>query len=491
MPLLDRYFEGNPLELSPGPHLFIDDYLVEDRWGLDRVLQQPEKHLRNPVLVRDRPWEGDLAYRPCVIDDPERGCFRMWYQCFSSTNYFGAGGPPYHLCYAESDDGFNWNKPLMDVCPYPGHDGPTNVVYCGTHRNRVQGVQVWRDEEEADAARRYKMICVEARPHPGDGALQSGVELCVSPDGLQWTLAGDRPILDYHSDCFNHAVRDPGTGRWLLYCRPIHMSATGRREPTGQTGRRHTRRRISVMASRDFSTWSYPRVCMYPDERDTPDYDSCRVFAYAGQLLMLYAAMEGDHTGTNEARLASSRDGLHWERYHTREAFLGRGRGGDWDAGQVIPDGPVESGGLLLFYYSGTAHPQYDSRRNGGIGVASLRPGQLVSQEAGDRPGYLLTREVVLDGSELRLNTLARGLNYAEQWIRVEIARRPELGGHRDHGQAIEGFELEACDPLHGTRTDAPVTWAGNGDLSSLAGKPVYLRFEVKNMGLCGFEVAG
>ena len=29
----------------------------------------------------------------------------------------------------------------------------------------------------------------------------------------------------------------------------------------------------------------------------------------------------------------------------------------------------------------------------------------------------------------------------------------------------------------------------GQGDMSALAGKPVYLRFEVKNMGLCGFEM--
>ena len=119
------------------PQLLIDDYMVEDRWALERVLHQPDKFLRNPVLVRDRPWEGDLAYRPWVIWDEDYGCFRMWYQCFSFTNYYGAGGPPYHLCYAESSDGFNWEKPLMEVCEYPGF-AKTNVVYCGTHYQRVQ-----------------------------------------------------------------------------------------------------------------------------------------------------------------------------------------------------------------------------------------------------------------------------------------------------------------------------------------------------------------
>ena len=35
-----------------------------------------------------------------------------------------------------------------------------------------------------------------------------------------------------------------------------------------------------------------------------------------------------------------------------------------------------------------------------------------------------------------------------------------------------------------------PVTWNGSPDLSALLGKPIYLRFEIVNMGLFSFKVA-
>ena len=53
---------------------------------------------------------------------------------------------------------------------------------------------------------------------------------------------------------------------------------------------------------------------------------------------------------------------------------------------------------------------------------------------------------------------------------------------------SVPGFSLDDSDALRGTRTDMPVTWA-SPDLSALVGKPVYLRFEIVNMGLFSFRV--
>ncbi len=76
-----------------------------------------------------------------------------------------------------------------------------------------------------------------------------------------------------------------------------------------------------------------------------------------------------------------------------------------------------------------------------------------------------------------------------EQLVRAEIARHPPLGGHYGSSQPYPGFSLDESDALRGTRTDMPVTWNGSPDLSALAGKPVYLRFEIINMGLFAFTV--
>ncbi len=490
---LEKYYEGEPLRIGDETQLLMDDFIVEDRWRLTRTLHHPDKYLRNPILLRDKPWEGDLACRPWVIRDEGYGRYRMWYQCFSTSSAFRGGGPPYFVGYAESDDGITWEKPLLDGFAFAGFPR-TNIVYAGTHGDSASGVQVFVDPEDPDPQRRYKMIVREARPR-GD-RINRGVSLACSPDGFRWQLSGEAHILDYHSDCHNHVVFDPVNRRWLLYCRPIYMYATGRSSwdpPGGGPGTRHTKRRVAVMTSRDFVHWSYPRTVMYPDERDTPDYDACTVFRYGGQFLMFYCAMDGDRGGTNEMRIASSRGGLVWERFHAREPFLGRGREGDWDAGQVSSScPPVRQGENLLIYYTGTQRGQSDgSGGMGGIGLAFTKADRFVEQRAGDEPGYLLTREFILEGNRLRLNTGLRWATYRAIQMRVEVVRRPELGRHHEfsHAPACEGFSFADCDLIRADRTDLPVTWRGSPDLSALSGRPVYLRFEMQNMGLYAFRI--
>ena len=40
--------------------LFIDDYIIEKLDGAEKVLNQPKKHPKNPLLVRDMPWEKSV-----------------------------------------------------------------------------------------------------------------------------------------------------------------------------------------------------------------------------------------------------------------------------------------------------------------------------------------------------------------------------------------------------------------------------------------------
>ena len=330
----------------------------------------------------------------------------------------------------------------------------------------------------------------EDRPTP-DGGLRDGVNIAYSPDGLSWNLHEGDHILDYHSNFANHLVRDPDRGQWLLYCRPIHMFGSGRKPLRLQKGFRHMRRRLSVMVSRDLQSWSYPRTCFYPDELDNPDFDTVLVFRYGGQFLAFYGAMEGEGLDfTEETRFASSRDGVHWEPFHSRQPYMPLAREGDWDAGQaVINCPPVRQGEDMLIYYWGSHRPQSYPDHRGAIGVAVAKVDRFVEQRAGDRPGYLLTREFILEGNRLKLNTVMPGMPYHDQLMRVEIARHPPLGGHYGSSQPYPGFSFEDSDVLKGTRTDMVATWNGSPDLSELAGKPVYLRFEIVNMGLFSFKV--
>ena len=41
--------------------LFLDDAFIEMSGGVSRRIHAPRKHRRNPVMVPDRWWEGDIV----------------------------------------------------------------------------------------------------------------------------------------------------------------------------------------------------------------------------------------------------------------------------------------------------------------------------------------------------------------------------------------------------------------------------------------------
>lgn len=498
---MNSYYHGEPLRIGNATQLFIDDGMIEDRWRLQRVLQQPDKFVKNPIIVRDKPWESDMTQCASVVWDEAYGRYRMWYLGFCLSNYYYGSGPVSYVCYAESDDGYNWEKPLTDRFPF-GKYKKTNIVYWGTHDQgtyvfntdpdavvtRLQVAdksQVFVDEKDPDPARRYKMISTEGRPRPDLNEVHTGVQLVCSPDGFHWSLAGDRALYDYCSDCLNHVVRDEKNDQWIMYCRPT-IWHSGR-----QHGPRNIRRRVAAMTSKDLVNWDYPRVVMYPDEYDTPDYDHVLVFPYGDQFLMLYGAMEGDTTATWELRLATSRDGFHWERYHTRETYLGSGAPGSWDMGILPSTVPIRQDERLLLYYSGFNRGQEEQGDfMAAIGLATIKLDRFVEQRARDVTGYLLTKEFIFEGNTLRVNCELDKRTSRNPRLRVEILRHPPHGQHWGFQQAYEGFSLDDCDPLCIDHTEAVVTWRGSKNLSALRGKPVYLRFELEDMGLYAFRVS-
>ncbi len=488
----DDYYEGRPLRIGNEPQLLIDDEMIEDRWNLQRVLVQPQKFVRNPVLLPDQPWEDESVQAPHVLWDKDR--YRMWYLARTSGNN-DTNLPHMMLCYAESSDGLTWEKPLLDVFKHPRF-GKTNIVYTGGHGQGLQSNNVFLDPNETDPQKQYKMITLESRPGPEH--YTTGINIVTSPDGLNWTLQGDSHVLDYHSDCYNHIAYDPKHNRWLLYGRPMFlMTVSGVRNrvraPDGTSVNRHTRRKVFVSTSKDLEQWSYPRIVMYPDELDMSDYDDCHVFRYGDRFLMLYSAMEETKDYEEEIRLASSRDGLRWQPFFTREPYIPRGREGDWDGGMVyMPSAPVFKHDKMLTYYSAGPNPQAIRSVMRGIGVAINWRDHFVEQRAGNNSGYLVTREFVLEGNRLRLNCGMKSQPYKDHGIRVEIIRHPPTNGHYGFKPVYEGFSFDDCDRVQWPgNTGTLVTWNRSADLSALAGKPVYLRFEIQNMGLFSFQITG
>jgi len=464
------YVGGQPLELDSRLQFLGDDCLVEDRWNLERRVGTVTKHAGNPLLCATQPWERGAS--AAVLYDRDMGKYRAWYTCFSLSGYFDPARPSYYVCYAESDDGFRWDKPLSPDRPF-GQWPRSNVVYAGRTGRDGRAHQVLLNPDTADPARRFLMVT-------------NKVDLACSADGLTWTPA-ERTLIDAGSDTANHLVWVEEEALWYLYMRPPIRPA---RRNTLPEGRRHVGRRLALSVSPDLVEWSPVRTVMYADEREDRDIDSVRVFRRHGVFYCLYDNMHQE-TGSSEKELylATSRDGINWERSWDRAVFVPRGEPGQWDAGQVhAPHGdPIEFGDNLLFYYGGSPSGQANWDREESCGAFRVRQDRFVGQHAGDTHGMLVTRQLVLSGDRLELNCSVLPTPYAECEIRVEISQCPQPGGPEE---VLTGYGMDDCDPVCVDRLDAPVSWRGSQDLSALRGRAVYLRFRLRNASLYGFRLA-
>jgi len=57
-------------------------------------------------------------------------------------------------------------------------------------------------------------------------------------------------------------------------------------------------------------------------------------------------------------------------------------------------------------------------------------------------------------------------------------------------GRPYDGFSAAECEPLSGDRIDGEVEWTGDRSVADLAGKPVRLRFKLKDANLYSFQFA-
>ena len=439
-PLPLPYFQGWPLRIGNQIQLLVDDYLMEDRWKLQRRVGRVNKFMRNPVIVQDKPWEDAVGAYPSVLYDERLGKYRMWYQCFNLSNYFSKEGPSYYVGYAESEDAFNWTKPRLEKFPFAGYE-KTNVVYTGRGGTRAAGMQVFLNLDQSNPDRRFVMVYIGS----------SGIDMSYSADGFRWKEVAD-PLFRYHSDFPNHLLWVPERDLWYLYVRPSVR-------PNGMLplpeGSRHTGRRLALSTSPDLRSWSLPRTILYPDERDEPDYDNLYIFRRHGLFIALYAEMfQEEALSETVMHIATSRDGIRWQR--------------TWD-------------------------------RETGVGVCRLRRDRFIGQRAGEATGYLLTRQFILEGSRLVINcaslhpgTRHPGHPYQEEsdGIRVAIIQAPDFETLETRWEtAVPGFGLEDCDRIFTDNLNHTVTWKGEPDLSQLKEKPVYLRFQLKNADLYSFQI--
>ena len=409
---------------AKGPYFLCDRRVVEDHWLVERFVVRPKRHPKNPLIVREHPWEGSGPHMGgSVIWDPDTGRFMMWYSVWNRHAYENGLPFSYNVCYAESEDGITWRKPALGVFDYEGST-ENNCIRLGT--DKTQNIDV----------------CLNPKPNAYPGRFiaihnqKGGVFVSYSNDGRSFTRLSERAAIPYHSDTHNNFVFDEVRDRWLLFCRPRAYAG-------------YHKRRVAFQTSRDLEHWTHERTILIPTETEIPEYYGMTVFR-RGDLFFGVVQIYDRTTGDLFGELAWSSDGVHWDMLPTHPSFLTLGPQGSWDAGMVlVAETPVDVGEEMWFYYGGFRLNHNVKVENvGSIGLMTAERDRLVGvRQSTDEPGFIMTRPFPPHGKRLCVNARVQGRLTAE--LRT------------DGNETIQGWSFDDCDLVEDSGFSQKIAWRG------------------------------
>ena len=487
--------------------LFVDHRFIESSDGIT-LRMNPPYQTGEPLVVVDQPWEaGAKIHVYCSVmkeEGPDEVRIRLWYDLYTDQGRPGQGFRA--LCYAESNDGIRFRKPVLGLVEKDGSRENNLVMPTDLSVMTVGGGSVARDDNPGTPAeKRYRSW---SKLYTIPGTRKGGNAFWYSADGLRWHLEETLPTGLRAADTQPSWFWDPTIGRYRGYSREVHPRMIGYNE------------------SDDMTHWENFEIVLLPDARDLAplvdflprrqqsrapekahqvetvfgpgytvvgplslDFYGTGVFRYAEAqdayfaMIPIYYHYRHLHPTTADVQLAVSRDGRNFQRLGERQSFLRLGHAGSFGSKWVwgMPR-PIRMGNEIWIYYVGTNWDHADrvdpdpGGHRSAVSRAILRLDGFVSADAGYRGGWLSTPLIRFGGSKLELNldTSAGG----EALVEIQDPR----------GRPLPGFALEDADPMNGNHVAFPVSWKGRRDLSSLAGREVRLHIRLRNSKLYAFQ---
>ena len=443
-----------PIDIGGRRELFVDQHLIEQLDGVRLELHRPVR--REVVFRSDAAWEGNGSAYQSVFQDGDR--FRMYYR---------GGHHP-----ASKKNNLILNEAMVsEIGGSPAH------------------TSVFKDANpDCPADERYKIVIVGRKP--------KGLYLLVSADGLRFQLKSRKPFVTEGAfDSQNLMFWDSVGKVYREYHRQFDQGVRG----------------IMTATSKDPGSFPKPQWLEYPDAAEQalytnqvqPYYRAPHIFmgfpmryndrgwspsmtALPGLEERQFRSKQSGRYGTTvtDAAFMTSRDGVTFQRWG--EAFIRPGPStkdawvyGDnfifW--GMIQTKSHLEGAADDISLYATEGYWQGTSTS---FRRYTLRQDGFVSATAGWKGGRLQTKPIVFDGTQLELNfaTSAAGS------IRVEI--------QDTDGKPLDGFSLADCPEVFGDTIARSVVWKDDSkDVSSLAGKPVRLLFEMKDADLYSFRFGG
>ncbi len=451
--------------------VFFDDWLIDGMKGTSLKLHRPEP---GGIVFRfDKPWEGGQSAYVTILKDGDT--YRMYYR--------GGGdlGREY-TCVAEGPDGIRWNRPTLGLFEFDGRRD-NNIIWTGRRKayDESHNFSPFIDANPAaKPGERYKAVSV-ARIGDPRGDRRNALFGYVSADGIRWKRLRDEPIITEGAfDSHNVAFWDTVQKQYVCYSR------------AGQQGKKSVNRATSP----DFVRWSKAELLDFGGTPIEHFYTNGILPYFRAPDVYIGLPMRFVHPtdrstigfkprktdGFSDAVFMSSHDGLHWNRPFM-EAFIRPGldpkNWGGAHGNQTPSWGLVQTGESEMSVYWAEHYDNYPAKEI----LPQLRRGVLrldgfVSVNAPYAGGEFTTKPLVFDGRRLVINYSTSAVGS----VRVELQDAD--------GKPEPGFTLADSIEIWGDEIERTVAWKSGHDVGRLAGRPVRVRFVMKDADLYSMRFA-
>jgi len=425
------------------------------------------------------------------------------------------------LCVMTGKDMNHLTSPNLGICEYEGSTD-NNIVMMQKCANdfeeELDNFFAFVDENPnclpEERVKAVAQMVNHKKGFPGFRELWS----YVSPDGIHFTLkakisGGDDPHGGLF-DSLNTVHYDVKEGVYKAFVRGLHLdygicaeaNETGIiTKPMEKDLAGYGIRDIRYMESKDFINWSVPKRLTYNDPYDYQFYTNhIQKYVRAPHMYIglptryterkawtqNYEQLCGKESADwrkeclktspreglaiTDAVFMSSRDGLNWNRFH--ESFMGGEPENtyNWRYGDVyllynLMETPCDDGEgteLTIIAEEKMADKKVGWRRY------TLRLDGFASYRADYEVKTMETKPIIFDGSELAINFSTSPAGF----IYVDILD--------ETGKPIDGYH--SCE-IFGNTTDRTVYFGEGKDISKLAGRPMKLRFTMRDADIYSF----
>lgn len=459
-----------PISIGARRELFVDRFLIEKLEGASLQLQRPQP--AGVALKFDQPWEGQVSGYVTVIQDGD--LYRMYYRGRPLTGYGDTDPRAQEVtCYAESRDGITFIRPKLGLVSFGGKKD-NNAILADVGHVTHNFAPFLDTRPGVLKTERFKAV---------GGSSQSGLIAYISEDGIHFQKLQDKPIItggafdsqnnvlwSDHEQCYVCFFRTFKNGvRWITrttstdflnWTPAVDMSfgdAPYEHLYTNQTAAYFRAPHIYIGTAARF----------WPDRRSLTDE---QVNALKLDSPVNYGGLKSE---SSDAVLLTSRGGNRYDRTFLESLVRPGLELQNWTARSnypargVVATGPAEMSIYVQRHYGQPTH--YLER-------LTLRTDGFASIHAGYQPGELITKPIIFEGGRLTLNLASS----AAGGVFVEIQDAD--------GKPIPDFTLAECRELNTDDLACVVSWKNGSDVSSLAGKPIRLRFRLKDADLFALQ---